>query len=939
MRSSLCPRGFTWNSTARRRKADLGNVLGDFSFEAMKRQIAKARPAVMEQPEDLGAVKRPRVPGHQPASMWQFSQHEELARLPGVQTVALAQQDFGTENVKPTRLLLKLPGPLHPKMFEGPPQFDEQGFYMGPLPKMTGPPLIGRQDGQFRTAAAASWPPALCEWVAEQFMTSFRNREAGEVENCEGGERPQKKMRREEKVEEEREEPVDPFNPLVAGGIGPARGCRWKGITVPFHDGGCLPSPGRWDLKKRKYPSGGGWEELRRKVRGRLVSRAGGEAALERECFSMARGEAGCKLVQDEGLLQEVRSDLASFCEEGDSSLEVAEGQPFRLRLMRNLLEKAGDGDFDFLKEAEEGLPLGVTRPLPRTPKAFEKQVEWALVNDPTVECALSKGNYPSARDHEEHLRQHLEEEVKEGLVVKMTEEEFESTYGDERAVAALAVLVEDEEAGKKRVIHDGSHDIRVNHRIRCLDKIRMPGGREKRYLLMKYKESRDVVFSVIGDIGKAHRRFKYDKREHGFLACRVSEEDGFVYVNRVGTFGIASTPYWWSRISGACLRLVHYLTGPSVPLELLLYADDLEALGVTGEGRRGIVMSFVILAALGAPFKWRKQRGGMCTEWIGLTTNYADYSFGLSDRRAKWVIDWIGALCEEKLVDAREFAAALGRLGFAATALPWERPFLGPLYLWSAAIRAQKGKVTVPWAILAILDWIAMRMRAGGHREVVREEMEEGGSELVFYTDARASETSAGIGGYLATSEDLKQCPWFSVEVCEGLAPWIGVKGGNPKRVIAALELLATIIAVKLWGKRARGGMKAKMKAFTDNKGNAFALIRGMSTKYPLTVLLMELSEEMRALDLRMELEWIKREENQDADDLSNGDWRKFSEEMREDVRPETVEWRVLEKVQKRGEELYREVQALKEQKKAAKKAGGAGKASAGAKKVLPKW
>ena len=63
--------------------------------------------------------------------------------------------------------------------------------------------------------------------------------------------------------------------------------------------------------------------------------------------------------------------------------------------------------------------------------------------------------------------------------------------------------------------------------------------------------------------------------------------------------------------------------------------------------------------------------------------------------------MDWIEGLCEDGQVDAREFAAASGRRGFAATALPWEKPFLVPLYLWSAAIGAQKGKVAVPWAIL----------------------------------------------------------------------------------------------------------------------------------------------------------------------------------------------------------------------------------------------
>ena len=121
--------------------------------------------------------------------------------------------------------------------------------------------------------------------------------------------------------------------------------------------------------------------------------------------------------------------------------------------------------------------------------------------------------------------------------------------------------------------------------------------------------------------------------------------------------------------------------------------------------------------------------------------------------------------------------------------------------------------------------------------------------------TDARASDTDACLGGYLAVSEDLKECQWFSIEVKESWAPWLNMKGGSPKRVIAALELMATLIAVKLSGRKVPGNLRARMRAYTDNRGNAFALVRGMSKKYPLTILLMDLSEEMKLLDFKLDL------------------------------------------------------------------------------------
>ena len=179
------------------------------------------------------------------------------------------------------------------------------------------------------------------------------------------------------------------------------------------------------------------------------------------------------------------------------------------------------------------------------------------------------KANYPSAEEHEDHLVQHLEKEVEEGLMDRLSEEEFERKYGANRAIAALAVLVEDEVTGKKRVIHDGTHGVLVNHRIRCRDKVRMPGPREKRFLLEEFEGAREVVISMVGDFEKAHRRFLYQESERGFLGCKSSSKSKVVYVNRVGTFGIGSTPYWWTRLSGALIRLVHYVLGGGFPVDL----------------------------------------------------------------------------------------------------------------------------------------------------------------------------------------------------------------------------------------------------------------------------------------------------------------------------------------------------------------------------------
>eukprot|EP00438_Fugacium_kawagutii_P016063 Skav228711 [mRNA] locus=scaffold928:5979:6920:- [translate_table: standard] len=308
-------------------------------------------------------------------------------------------------------------------------------------------------------------------------------------------------------------------------------------------------------------------------------------------------------------------------------------------------------------------------------------------------------------------------------------------------------------------------------------------------------------------------------------------------------------------------MRLTHYALGADYPLELLLYADDLEVVAIGRSGRIGAVLSFVVMAAVGSPFKWGKQRGGWITEWVGITTDYKAFKMGLSERRSKWLCDWIASLEKRMEVTDAEFAAGLGRMSFASLALPWERPLLGPLFAWSSAVRGTKGLLRLPWVVLLVLSWIRGKLERGLSMEEVRPPEEAHGT-VQIWTDAKATEDAAWIGGWVRTSENTKQCEWFSEKVTEEMAPSMFSKGRNPKRVIAALEMLGTLVALKLWAKNRGGGLKIHTQAFTDNKGNEFILKKGMSTKFPITLLVIEASETLRRLDTSADLTWVRRDE-----------------------------------------------------------------------------
>ena len=68
----------------------------------------------------------------------------------------------------------------------------------------------------------------------------------------------------------------------------------------------CSPLP-RWWMSslsgevgpgEEGLPGGAKWAGLRARLRSLVAGKAGGEESLERECFSMARGDEGCRLVK-----------------------------------------------------------------------------------------------------------------------------------------------------------------------------------------------------------------------------------------------------------------------------------------------------------------------------------------------------------------------------------------------------------------------------------------------------------------------------------------------------------------------------------------------------------------------------------------------------------------------------------------------------------------
>ena len=83
--------------------------------------------------------------------------------------------------MKPTRLLGRIPK-LANILYEGPPQFDSQEAYLGPLPwdpSGAKRKLIGKSADGFATTSAAAWPPDLCKALASVMLDAGPTAQAG----------------------------------------------------------------------------------------------------------------------------------------------------------------------------------------------------------------------------------------------------------------------------------------------------------------------------------------------------------------------------------------------------------------------------------------------------------------------------------------------------------------------------------------------------------------------------------------------------------------------------------------------------------------------------------------------------------------------------------------------------------------------------------------
>jgi hypothetical protein len=143
-------------------------------------------------------------------------------------------------------------------------------------------------------------------------------------------------------------------------------------------------------------------------------------------------------------------------------------------------------------------------------------------------------------------------------------------------------------------------------------------------------------------------------------------------------------------------------------------------------------------------------------------------------------------------------------------------------------------------------------------------------------------------------------------------------VKEGEAFRVIASLELFASLLCLMLFVAPNAGRSKASLCFYgvSDNQGNTALINKASTGRFPLYLILMELTEQLALRQISLDLVWQPRELNQSADDLTNEEFRSFSDQLRIPVVLSDLNWVVLPELYKEARDLHEEIQDRKNAK-----------------------
>ena len=243
---------------------------------------------------------------------------------------------------------------------------------------------------------------------------------------------------------------------------------------------------------------------------------------LAKATFRLATGHWDGPLFAPEPL-NKLREDWFNMLPDPLRARDMIPYQPFYLRAMAQTLRILEDPDFHIIEEGKfcfvNGVEIGHTGPLGPVPQVFRARRKDQKYDDSVWQPLME--NYRDGPEVEKSLEEAFAKEEADGRMFPLSLAEARSRYpGDALRIAAQAVIPKPDQ--DFRVVHDGTHGVQVNNQIVMLDRLESPGARAVSAIQkLGVVSDEKVLFGLVGDVKKAHRRYLHHPEHWGVLACQ----------------------------------------------------------------------------------------------------------------------------------------------------------------------------------------------------------------------------------------------------------------------------------------------------------------------------------------------------------------------------------------------------------------------------------
>ena len=655
--------------------------------------------------------------------------------------------------------------------------------------------------------------------------------------------------------------------------------------AVGGHEGGAavgtdMPVTLREDAKVRILRDGGGLKSPgtrmpRKRGKAKLASLGATISALAGNFKATQALELLCHTKQKASpfppdLLRQTREAIADHIGMPRATAEhVHRDQCFHLDLISALAKHTGDTDWFYPMQIAEGVPLGVDEDIEPT-QGIWPDIEHRKPRPDTK--PHSAENYPSAEEHAEIVKETYLADLAMGHVAGpfRTRQEAADCCGCTEAEICLGGLGAKDEGDKVRTIHDGTVN-NVNPWIQhhMHQKTTVPLPTDLLYTLALAAQDGIKLTTLKTDVSKAHRRVKLLRKDWKYTAAEI---EGDIYVNKCGTYGVASAQWYWGRMAALLLRLTYEILDGTY--WHFVYVDDyIFLIRVDGHGRIATVI-LLLLEALGTPLAWHKTHLGEINTWLGFLINATTTTIQVSHPKLPALVVLLEKLYGGERHTGKHIEHMVGLLNWATMAYRPVKPLLFFFYRW---LRVTVHATHPPIKVRALAAIISRVITADPFSHYYTWQDSKGTGA----TDAGAKlGKNPTVGGWWCADgiPDKTTAIWFAEELTPEQIPWAWGKGG-PQAFIGALELIAISGLHKIIldePDAPRPG--TRLDLVTDNRGDSFSVIKNLSKSWETAAVLSDMAVLAGQTHTLYAAKHRHREYNTWADALTNSEFDGFT-------------------------------------------------------------